>query len=84
MLLQLVPGDPVITMLGGQGTPEQITALRQELWLDRPVVVQYWHWLSSAVQGNLGRFHPVQRPRNFGNFLTFAVYPLSFSNSPYY
>lgn len=55
MLLQLVPGDPVITMLGGQGTPEQITALRQELWLDRPIVVQYWHWLSSAVQGNLGR-----------------------------
>ena len=55
MLLQLVPGDPAITMLGGQGTPEQIIALRQQLWLDKPVVVQYWHWLTNALHGDLGQ-----------------------------
>lgn len=55
MLLQLVPGDPVITMLQGQGTPEQILALRQQLWLDKPVVVQYLHWITNAFRGDLGQ-----------------------------
>ncbi len=55
MLLQLVPGDPVVAMLGGQATQEQIVALQKELWLDRPVVVQYVHWLTNALHGDLGR-----------------------------
>jgi peptide/nickel transport system permease protein len=55
LLLQLVPGDPVVAMLGGEASPEQIKAIQQELWLDKPVLVQYWHWLSNAVRGDLGR-----------------------------
>jgi peptide/nickel transport system permease protein len=55
MLLQLVPGDPVVAMLGGEASQEQIDALRQELWLDRPVLVQYGHWVSNALHGDLGR-----------------------------
>ena len=55
LLLQLVPGDPVVAMLGGEATQEQIVALRQEMWLDRPVVVQYIHWFSNAFHGDLGR-----------------------------
>ena len=54
MLLQLVPGDPVVAMLGQEASQEQIIALRHELWLDRPVLVQYYHWISRAVQGDLG------------------------------
>jgi peptide/nickel transport system permease protein len=55
MLLQMVPGDPVIAMLGGESSPEQIEALRKELWLDRPVIVQYVHWLTNALKGDLGQ-----------------------------
>jgi peptide/nickel transport system permease protein len=57
LLLQMVPGDAVLTMLGMESTPsqEQIDALRHELWLDRPVLVQYVHWLSNAFQGDLGK-----------------------------
>ncbi len=55
MLLQLVPGDPVVAMLGGEASQEQIIALRHEMWLDRPVLVQYYHWISNAVHGDLGR-----------------------------
>ena len=50
-----MPGDPAVTMLGMDAPQEQIDALRSELWLDRPFVVQYGHWLFNAVQGDLGK-----------------------------
>lgn len=53
-LLQLTPGDPVIAMLSEQASPERIETLRHELWLDRPVLVQFGHWFSGAVKGDFG------------------------------
>ena len=41
-------------MLGADASKAQIEALRKELWLDRPVVVQFAHWLSRALRGDLG------------------------------
>jgi peptide/nickel transport system permease protein len=41
-------------ILGENATPEQIAALRAELGLDRPVIVQYWAWLTNALAGDLG------------------------------
>ena len=55
ILLQLVPGDPARTILGNDVSQEQIDLLRHELWLDRPFIVQYWHWLSNAVKGDFGK-----------------------------
>jgi peptide/nickel transport system permease protein len=54
MLIQLVPGDPVVAMLGLEASQEQIIALRHQLWLDRPVLVQYGHWIYNAIHGDLG------------------------------
>ncbi len=54
LLLHLTPGDPAAAMLGTEATMEQIKALQKELWLDRPIVVQYLHWLSNALHGDLG------------------------------
>lgn len=54
LLLQMVPGDPARTILGNEASQEQVNALRKELWLDRPVIVQYGHWLLNAVRGNFG------------------------------
>ncbi len=54
-LLQLIPGDPATVILGQEATPEAKTALRRELGLDRPLVVQYFSWLGKVVQGDLGR-----------------------------
>ena len=53
-LIHLIPGDPVRTMLGQDATQEQVDLLRKELWLDRPLYVQYWHWISNAFTGDLG------------------------------
>jgi peptide/nickel transport system permease protein len=55
-LLQLVPGgDPVRAMLGMDATQEQVDSMRQEMWLDRPVIVQYFHWAGNALHGDLGK-----------------------------
>lgn len=53
-LLLLVPGDPAITIAGDGATQEAIDATRERLGLNDPVIVQYWHWLTGAVQGDLG------------------------------
>ena len=53
MLFQYV-GDPVVFLLGQDATPAQITQLRSDLGLDRPFIVQFWHFLVNAAQGEFG------------------------------
>ncbi|MBF5003908.1 ABC transporter permease [Diaphorobacter caeni] len=53
LLFQYV-GDPVVTMLGQDATPQQIQELRASLGLDQPFVVQFWHFLVNAAQGDFG------------------------------
>src|SRR6218665_3071867 len=53
MLFQYV-GAPVVVLLGQDATPEQIHALRSALGLDRSFVVQFWHFLVHAAQGEFG------------------------------
>ena len=56
LLLQLVPGgDPVRAMLGLDATQQQVDALRKEMWLDRPIIVQYLHWAGNALHGDFGK-----------------------------
>ncbi|MFC1533741.1 ABC transporter permease [Thermodesulfobacteriota bacterium] len=54
-ILHMLPGDPARIMLGQDATKEQVDALRHELWLDRPLVVQYLHWLGNVLQGDFGK-----------------------------
>jgi peptide/nickel transport system permease protein len=54
LLIQLVPGDPVRNVLGMDAPVDQVDAMRQELWLDRPVLAQYGHWVDNIFHGNLG------------------------------
>ena len=53
MLFQYV-GDPVVFLLGQDATPEQVRELRADLGLDQPFVIQFWHFLANAVQGEFG------------------------------
>ena len=53
-LVHVIPGDPALVMLGGEGTPQQVQELRKQLGLDRPLHVRYWEWLSRVVRGDLG------------------------------
>src|SRR5918912_4000527 len=54
-LIHLIPGDPATVILGQEATPEAKAALRHELGLDRPLIMQYLSWLGHVVRGDLGR-----------------------------
>jgi peptide/nickel transport system permease protein len=54
LLVYIMPGDPAAAALGLSATPEQVQELRHELWLDRPFVIQYFHWVGNAVRGDFG------------------------------
>lgn len=55
-LIRLLPGDPVLLMLGERGaSPEVVAELRSELGLDRPLFTQYFKFVSQALKGDLGR-----------------------------
>lgn len=53
-LVHVIPGDPALVMLGGEGTPQQVEDLRKQLGLDRPLPVRYVEWLGHVVRGDLG------------------------------
>ena len=55
LLLHLIPGDPVVTMLGQEASQAQIEALRKELGLNQPLVVQYTRWLMNVLRGDFGK-----------------------------
>jgi len=55
LLIQIIPGDPAAALLGSYATQEQVEDLRYELWLDRPVLVQYFHWVGNVLQGDFGK-----------------------------
>jgi peptide/nickel transport system permease protein len=54
-LILLIPGDPVLAILGDSATHEKVEELRSQLGLDQPVILQYFHWLNNALHGDLGR-----------------------------
>ena len=51
---QLMPGDVARRVLGPFATTAAVDALNARLGTDRPVLVQYWDWISHAVRGDLG------------------------------
>jgi peptide/nickel transport system permease protein len=53
-LQQLMPGDPARVIAGEEQDPQVIAQIRTELLLDKPLPVQYVHWLNGVLHGNLG------------------------------
>jgi peptide/nickel transport system permease protein len=54
-LVHVIPGDPALVMMGGEGTTQAVEELRRQLGLDRPLHVRYLEWLGRIVQGDLGQ-----------------------------
>jgi peptide/nickel transport system permease protein len=55
MIIQLVPGDPVVLNLGLKATPARVAEKRAELGLDRPLPEQYVEFVKGAVTFDFGR-----------------------------
>src|SRR5262245_3658204 len=52
-LVHVIPGDPALVMLG-EGNPQALQDLREQLGLNKPLAVRYGEWLSRVVRGDLG------------------------------
>jgi peptide/nickel transport system permease protein len=54
-------GSPAAMMLGQDASPEAIAELNARYGFDRPLYVQYFDWMLSALQGEFGRSHTTQQ-----------------------
>lgn len=57
---QILPGDPARAILGPLAAPNAVHALDQQLGTNRPVLTQYWSWISHFVHGDLGKSYTYQ------------------------
>lgn len=53
-MLHLAPGDPATVLLGGHPTQSAIDNIRHKYELDKPLPVQYTHWVRRVLHGNFG------------------------------
>jgi peptide/nickel transport system permease protein len=51
---QVLPGDPGRAILGNLASPSAVAALDHQLGVDRPLVVQYWTWVTGLLHGDFG------------------------------
>ena len=61
-VLARLTGDPLEIMMPAEATKEDIAMMRAYLGLDRPWPVQYWRFISRAVQGDFSRSVRFNRP----------------------
>ena len=59
---QVLPGDPGRAILGHLASPSAVQALDHQLGVDRPLVTQYWSWITGLVHGNLGLSYQFRTP----------------------
>ncbi|MBA4611731.1 ABC transporter permease [Stappia taiwanensis] len=60
--LLFMAGDPAAALAGEQATDVDIEAIRRLYGFDRPMIVQYWEWLSRALQGDFGESYYFRLP----------------------
>ncbi len=56
-VMNILPGDPALTILGIEASEAALEALRQQLGLHDPVVVRYFRWVGAALTGDFGMSH---------------------------
>ena len=58
----VISGDPATSMLGTEATPQKVAALREELGLNDPVLVQYGRWAAGLLHGDMGTSYSYRIP----------------------
>ncbi len=54
IIVRLVPSDPALLIAGMDATPEQLAALRAQMGLDQPLIVQYFSYVTAVARGDFG------------------------------
>jgi len=55
LVIHLIPGDAAAVLAGPNATPEALAAIRKDMGLDQPLLVQYVVWVGHLLQGDLGK-----------------------------
>jgi peptide/nickel transport system permease protein len=62
VIARLLPADPVLAVVGDHASESTIEAARVRLGLDKPILVQFWIYLTNVLQGDLGQSVRTGRP----------------------
>lgn len=54
LIIRVIPGDPARLIAGPSSTPERIQKIHEDLGLDKPILIQFGHYLLQVIRGNLG------------------------------
>lgn len=54
LLLEFIPGDPALAILGVESSPEDIAILRETLGLNKSFALRYLEWIKGVLSGNFG------------------------------
>lgn len=61
-VMNVLPGDPALTILGLDATDDALAALREQLGLNQPLISRYFLWIWGALQGDFGVSHSFRVP----------------------
>lgn len=62
LIINMAPGSPVDMIVDPNITAEALEARKEQLGLNQPLYVQYYHWMENLAQGNLGYSMTTYRP----------------------
>ena len=54
LVLEVLPGDPALVILGVDAPDSAVEALHEKLGLNRPAAERYFDWMSHFLRGELG------------------------------
>jgi len=85
VLMYIIPGDPVVSMVGERYSEETVQRLRQELHLDDPLPLQFLRYVGNVLQGNFGNSFITGEPvaaliiEKFPNTMMLAISAMFFA-----
>ena len=62
LFVHMLPGDPARLIAGPEADAQVVAMVREQLGLDRPLHVQFWHYITSVLQGDFGISMASRRP----------------------
>jgi peptide/nickel transport system permease protein len=60
--VRALPASPAVSLLGERATPESVARIERQYGLDKPIYVQYWRYVSTIAEGDLGTTIRSRRP----------------------
>jgi peptide/nickel transport system permease protein len=62
IISRMLPADPVLAIVGDHATDEYVERVREELGLNKPILVQFWIYFTNVIQGDLGQSIRTSQP----------------------